>query len=140
MVLCKGQSSGHGGAFYLVSPLAQLCCGLWGFIHVMNISVWIWVRELLSLCLYITPVYCNALMLIGTTVTRIFLTLIMFVSYWMLGLDVPGNCRQDIQRCCHLPGVPSLGLHPACIHSGSLCIMLFSRSLLLTCHCGRWWD
>jgi len=81
-----------------VPPLAQLCCGLWGFIRVVkkNISVRIWVRELLSLCLYITPVYSSTLMLIGTTVTWIFLPLIMFVSYWMLGLDLPGSCRQDV--------------------------------------------
>lgn len=44
------------------------------------------------------------------------------------------------QRCCRLPGIVFPGLHPTCIHSGSLCIMLFTRSQLLTCHCGRWWD
>lgn len=51
--------------------LAQLCCGLWGFIRGMNknISTRIWVRELPSLCFYITPVYSSTLMLISTTVT-----------------------------------------------------------------------
>lgn len=63
--------SAQGSLLPCVPRLAQLFCGLWGFIRVMNknISARIWVRELPSLCFYITPVYSSTLMLISTTVT-----------------------------------------------------------------------
>lgn len=123
----------QGGA--VLSPLCPGHLGI-GFIRGINKSIpaRVWVREFPS-CFSLSPACPSALVLIGTT--QIFLTLITCVSCWMLGLGLPGNCRGDFPEVLpDPPGIALPGLHP----SSRLWVVLFPRSLLLTCHRGRWWD